>query len=429
MCVLTPCFSISGWFHKPQEGEEGYSKEDDAVDRLQSSLEQLVRLLFPVKSFLSPSSFLQSSPPAISLTSYPPDSWTAFPDIDAPGSDDDARILSDSDTTFLSHFLNPVYLSPAFLPTIAAKFSNESHVQLHSFLCESLASRLETVLREQDLADGLGPMRGDIVPSHGIAGANEWAVKGPPHKARYCVLRRASEQQEHKVQPLPDLSSASASTILHHLRTTLFTSRAFRSWLNIVASLVPIRYHVEARRFRPGLDYTLAQWDNTDARLDAVLDLTPSIEWTKKGKEKAKGVVEWESGEWGGWQCYLAQHDGDDDPAVYRSSSATKKRQKEANGESNGNHSSVVDHVPSGDEDVEDEEDDGALLTVYPGFNRFQLVLRDPAVMHFIKYVSAAAKGSRWDVCGEWEIGMLEVVDSSNSDDDGDLEEEEELDV
>jgi len=34
--------SISGWFHKPQSGEEGYADADDAVDRLKSSLEQLV---------------------------------------------------------------------------------------------------------------------------------------------------------------------------------------------------------------------------------------------------------------------------------------------------------------------------------------------------------------------------------------------------
>jgi hypothetical protein len=29
--------------------------------------------------------------------------------------------------------------------------------------------------------------------------------------------------------------------------------------------------------------------------------------------------------------------------------------------------------------------------------------------MRFVKYLSAAAPGSRWDVGGEWEVGMLEV--------------------
>ena len=59
------------------------------------------------------------------------------------------------------------------------------------------------------------------------------------------------------------------------------------------------------------------------------------------------------------------------------------------------------------DEDDEDE-DDGTLLTVQPGFNRLLLVLRDEGVMRFVKYVSAAAEGSRWDVCGEFEIGIVQ---------------------
>lgn len=56
----------------------------------------------------------------------------------------------------------------------------------------------------------------------------------------------------------------------------------------------------------------------------------------------------------------------------------------------------------------EDEEEDSTLLTVQPGFNRLLLVLRDERVMRFVKYVSAAAEGSRWDVCGEYEVGMVQ---------------------
>lgn len=53
-------------------------------------------------------------------------------------------------------------------------------------------------------------------------------------------------------------------------------------------------------------------------------------------------------------------------------------------------------------------EDDSTLLTVQPGFNRLLLVLRDEGVMHFVKYISSSAEGSRWDVCGEYEVGMVE---------------------
>jgi hypothetical protein len=54
-----------------------------------------------------------------------------------------------------------------------------------------------------------------------------------------------------------------------------------------------------------------------------------------------------------------------------------------------------------------ESDDSGPLLTVQPGFNRLLLVLRDERVMHFVKYLSAAAPGSRWDVYGEWEVGMV----------------------
>lgn len=61
-----------------------------------------------------------------------------------------------------------------------------------------------------------------------------------------------------------------------------------------------------------------------------------------------------------------------------------------------------------GDMEYDDEEEDSTLLTVQPGFNRLLLVLRDEKVMRFVKYISAAAEGSRWDVCGEYEVGMVQ---------------------
>ncbi|SRR6266550_2330322 len=119
----------------------------------------------------------------------------------------------------------------------------------------------------------------------------------------------------------------------------------------------------------------------------------------------------------------MAPHDEEDDPAVYRSGSAKKAR---ANGNSNntpgrgpsnpgsphdGPSRSKTNTPPTPRSD--DEEDESTLLTVQPGFNRLLLVLRDEKVMHFVKYVSAAAEGSRWDICGEYEVGMVESDDEN----------------
>ena len=115
----------------------------------------------------------------------------------------------------------------------------------------------------------------------------------------------------------------------------------------------------------------------------------------------------------------MAPHEEEDDPAVYRSGSRKKSKDpspgasssKNANG-SRGSRSPSTKPNGGGepmetDGSDEDDDDDGTLLTVQPGFNRLLLVLRDERVMHFVKYVSAAAEGSRWDVCGEYEIGMV----------------------
>ena len=41
------------------------------------------------------------------------------------------------------------------------------------------------------------------------------------------------------------------------------------------------------------------------------------------------------------------------------------------------------------------------------------LALRDEGVLRFVKYVSASAPGSVWDVCAEYEVSMTEEDDES----------------
>ena len=106
----------------------------------------------------------------------------------------------------------------------------------------------------------------------------------------------------------------------------------------------------------------------------------------------------------------MAPHGEEDDPAVYRSGGGSQK----TNG-SNGVAKEDEPSEPADGEDAEmadeedDEEENGTLLVAQPRFNNLQLVLRDSGLMHFVKYVSAEADGSRWDVCGEYQIGAVEV--------------------
>ena len=96
--------------------------------------------------------------------------------------------------------------------------------------------------------------------------------------------------------------------LVRSLQDELFPSPAFRAWLAAVSKLLVLRYAVEARRFCPGLGYTLATSEEREARLDVVLALTPQvIQVETKGKGKAREEasaqpVGWQTGEWGGWE-------------------------------------------------------------------------------------------------------------------------------
>ncbi|KAG8877836.1 hypothetical protein FRB97_003116 [Tulasnella sp. 331] len=348
----TQRLSVSGWFHKPQHGEEGHIPPEDAdAGREKSSLEQLSSSstqLRPYPSEFTPKSF-----------------------------------LSTEDTMFLSEYLNPVYLSPKTMKALAARFADESSIELHTFLRKSLSNRLEQCLRDDDRDDQLsraartndGGGRA-IIPSHncGVGGGRGWQAKGPPHKLRYCVLARNRPNSKG-----PDVQTGQHT--LRNLQNNLFPSSAFRAWLALLSSMIPHKYTVEARRFRPGLDYTLARSEQSAARLDVVLGLTPI---------EVGSVNDWESGRYGGWECYMAPHKGEDDPAVYRSG-----------------HSKAIAQGASNDKDDEEqdgEDHDGTLLVAQPGFNRLLIVFRDAGVLSFVKYLSAEAPGCRWDICGEWEV-------------------------
>jgi prolyl 3-hydroxylase /prolyl 3,4-dihydroxylase len=199
---------------------------------------------------------------------------------------------------FLAKYLNPEYLRPKIMEGLAQRFVDESSLILHSFLKPAVASKLEKGLRDTDARDGLGSDRNGTMPSHETGTSDAWAVKGPPHKWRYCNLKQRGFLESPKGSP---------EQIIQSLQDELFPSNAFRAWLLGVSRLLPLSKAVEARRFRPGLDYTLATSEEEEARLDVVLGLTPGViaaQANGKHDESETQCEEsgWQAGEWGGWE-------------------------------------------------------------------------------------------------------------------------------
>jgi len=312
----SPRLAISGWFHTPQEGEEGYTPVDTSIEeRALSSLEQ--------------------------LTSIREDKMWSFTSVPE---EKDSLDFTEDDLSFLTKYINEVYLTPDVVEQLHESMADESLLEIPDFLTSEIANPLHTYLSEQDESP-----------------TNEgWDIAGPPHKQRFRYSQTG-------------ISPASNPT-------ELFLHPAFRKWLYHVTGLEITAQRTLARHFRPGSDYTLAtELTSPTPQLEATLSLTPSSLRPKFSKVQGIGAraalsnrqTGWSSGEFGGYEVYLAPNsEEDNDPAVYKSA----------------------------------ETDDAVLVSSDASWNVFTLVLRDTGVLKFVKYVSKSAWGGRWDITSEWQV-------------------------
>ncbi|MCO5565337.1 hypothetical protein L7F22_019010 [Adiantum nelumboides] len=436
--------SISGWFHRPQPDEEGFDAEDEKFE------EQARKDHASAEGLLSKEFDLPFAP------------------YDESGAPLPGSELSLDDKRFLAKFVNPAYLQSRTQSILFEKFGEESHILLIDFLQKEYATALERGLRSID--GGQGEEGSDNVrwweregrsklqpPSHqlGVNLAKGWSISGPPHRQRFLSLNNDGQSTKplHENPKTKEHIPEDGSELLTLLQKSLFPSPAFRHLLANISQLIPIGIRpVHSRRFRPGLDYTLARSD-AEAVLDVTLDLTPnaasaamrkaagsngsipkglagkkraSIASKKESdssekitKSNAKKLKEaWENGELGGWEAYMPPTDETDDPAVYGSqkrgaeigeqmSEGSNVQEKDDEGEEMEIEMAEEEEEEDDDDDEgsEEDDDDGVLLTLLPQFNTLSLVLRDEGVMRFVKYLSASAGGSRFDVSAEYEVG------------------------
>ncbi|KAJ2774580.1 putative component of NuA3 histone acetyltransferase complex, partial [Coemansia nantahalensis] len=316
--------SIQGWFHFPQPGEPGY-----APDQMQRAWAG------GAESTLSQIAAKDQRQNGGGSGSGASDAFAPIPRAA------DVAELDPADAECLRPFVNPEYLDPVIVRQAADRFADKSHITLGAFLNAETAATLEQALRAADARDGIEPDRPRIT-AHGAGEDESWRAAGPP------VVRRFLHLAGESASPLAAL------------RDGLFNTPAFARWLAAVTGLALCARRGLVRRFRPGLDYTLATPDGTTAPvLDAVLCL-------------AARPAAWADGAVGGYHCYIDAGDGDEsnDGSVYRATT---------------------------------DDNDAVLLTNPAAWNTLCLALREPGVVNFVKYVSAAAPGSRWDVSYEFQ--------------------------
>jgi hypothetical protein len=267
----------------------------------------------------------------------------------------DAAEFSDKDKEYLRKYLKEEYLTEESIKEVQKKFENDSSVQLRNFLQDKWVPQMEP----QKLS-----AYDDLYYKSGISA--EWKLQGPAHKQRYLEYQ-------------PDTARAEdcqvVGTLLHHVKTKVFESEPMARYLKCLTSLekpTGVRSG-KIRRFRPGLDYTVAHYGLLVQQ--SVLDATMCFVYDESDEQDA-----WQSGDVGGFECYI---EADDDE----------------------------DEEKQGAADEYNEDDDTELLSVSASNNTLSLVYRDPGTMRFVKYVGSSAPSSRYDISMEYEVPEGEFED------------------
>src|SRR5699024_8904805 len=104
-----------------------------------------------------------------------------------------------------------------------------------------------------------------------------WKVARPPHKHRYLYMQPAGPE---------DLRTSRDESPVTELLDVLLPSRQFRQWLSLATSCSVESSDLLARRFRRGLDYTLATGYEGKPRLEINLGFTPTTGWEEEEEEE-----------------------------------------------------------------------------------------------------------------------------------------------
>jgi Rps23 Pro-64 3,4-dihydroxylase Tpa1-like proline 4-hydroxylase len=372
--------AISGWYHIPQVGEDGYVKGAEEKWGHNSSLMQL-----------------QGNPDRYDFPQH------KLVTIEVPSEPKEEKGLEEADLDFLLKYMAPTYLTPDTLEQVSEQFLDLSSVTLDGLLSKKFADKVKEYVETQE-ASTLPLISTEIEKDN-------WKVAKPPHKHRFLYQQPSNELSEKKAdskEPDP----------ITELLEVFLPSRQFRQWLELATQCEIENYDVLARRFRKGSDYALATSHDGDPRLEISLGLTPTPGWgaeedeedeedeegdtkeaeeakgskkkpngkaktngKKKVEEEKEEEEEEEPEDVGGHEVYMAGDDGEanEDAAVYKSSS--------------------------------DADGDNVLFTMPASWNKMSIVLRDSGVLKFVKYVSKNAKGDRWDINGAFGVKEIEQDD------------------
>ncbi|KAF8060096.1 Ogd [Scenedesmus sp. PABB004] len=165
---------------------------------------------------------------------------------------------------------------------VGAAMEADGSVQLQRFLAADVAAQIAAATAAADAAQGVGS---GAIPPFDAACGDGWEAEGPPHKQRY--LRYAGAPRTPDAAAAANgggdggaakaangaAGTAGPGALLAGVRSELFESGAFARLLRAMLGVDVLRHAGEVRRFRAGLDYTVAHYGiiTSAPRLDCVL--------------------------------------------------------------------------------------------------------------------------------------------------------------
>ncbi|KAI1097992.1 Oxoglutarate and iron-dependent oxygenase degradation C-term-domain-containing protein [Jackrogersella minutella] len=370
--------AISGWFHIPQIGEDGYIEGAEEKLAKNSGLMQL-----------------QGNPDQYDIPQVKP---IAVEQLQSSSQEE----FDEADLEFLLKYMAPTYLTPDTLDQISEQFDEFSTITLPNLLGKKFAKKLRDFVAAQDSA----PLPEDSAEIE----KGPWKVAKPPGKHRYLYLQAENGHVSKQNGP-----ASKEDSPIRELLEEFLPSPQFRRWLQIATGSTVESHDFIARRFRRGKDYTLATGHEGKPRLELTLGLTPTSGWG--GDDEADTDAEEENDEG-------AKPNGRGKGKAKAEAPKKSKKDKAEEDEEEPGTEEVGGHevYMAGDDDAADEDaavyksgadDDNILFFEAAAWNKMSLVLRDNGVLKFVKYVSRKAPGDRWDISGTFEV-------EEGDDDDGD---------
>ncbi|OEU11046.1 hypothetical protein FRACYDRAFT_193193 [Fragilariopsis cylindrus CCMP1102] len=399
-----PRLSLQGWYHS-----------NEIPKNIENATLQQLKTMNNTKLKLKKVDVDVDNDPTITSSSS---SFAATTDNENNDADTADTTIADTDTTntesftendriYLKEYIKNEYLTDKSMNEIRVKFENNSSVQFCNFLLEKYVPKIQSSTVANPNTNDDDPTNDENYYMQGVT--SEWKLRGPAHKQRYLRYEEDYSNNSSDVNSDNNDDAASTGSIMNTVKKQVFESEPFKRYLKAVTSLDYSTGIIgnEIRRFRPGLDYTVAHYGLL-SNMDEVGVLDATMCFVDDKTEDKKGY--WECGDVGGFECYI-EADIDDEDDI-----------------------DDDEEVDENDDDEYNEDDDTELLSVSASNNTLSLVYRDPGTMRFVKYVGSSAPSSRYDICMEYELppdndNDNDVIDEEEGEADDDVNEEDEEEV